>query len=365
MAHNKTVQSVMGRDLSSARLLTIGVLVIGLTAMVAGCGGQGGNQGGEGEEAESLRMVSFLPSNHQLTRDVVPMWIDRVEEETEGAVTIEWVGPEAIPPEDQFQAVSDGVADVGFNVGTYYENQVPTIPSMQLSPYTPSRERDTEYFDYLTDTHEQAGVNYLGRWLSTSPFYFWNNEEIETPGGFEGATFRSNPTYNPILQEMGAEPVNVAAGDVYTSLERGVVTGFGFPILGPQESGWTEVTKYIIDEPYLVQNGTILINPDTFNSLSPEAQEGLRTATKEFEPEMQEHFVEAAQQEWDSIQQEAGVERVEFSSEDSDEFLNMWVDVYWGNLEDKAPDEVERLKELLPPEELKQKFSGMSEGRME
>lgn len=285
-----------------------------------------------------------------------------VEEETDGAVNIEWVGPEAIPPENQFQAVSDGVADIGFNVGTYYEDQVPTIPSMQLSPYTPSEERDTEYFKYLVDTHEEAGVNYLGRWLSTSPFYFWSNERIEAPGEFNGVNFRSNPTYNPILQELGAEPVNVAPNDVYTSLERGVVEGFGFPILGPQESAWTEVTKYIIDEPYLVQNGTILVNPDAFNSLSPEAQDGMRAATEKFEPQMQEHFEEAAQQEWETVQQEAGVERVEFSSEDSKKFLDTWVGVYWANMEEKAPSEVERLKELLPPEELKQKFSGMSHG---
>lgn len=341
---------------TTARLIGF-VLVIGLCSLlVIGCGSQGGGQG-DGEGTTSLRLVSFLPTNHPLTEEVVPMWIDMVENETDGAVEIEWVGPEAIPPEDQFSAVRDGVADISFTVGTYYENQVPTVPAMQLSPYKPAEERESDYFDYLVRKHEEAQVTYLGRWLATSPFYFWSNEEIEAPGGFEGATFRSNPTYNPILQALGAEPVNVVAGDVYTSLERGVVEGFGFPVLGPRDSGWTEVTRYIIDEPYLVQNGTVLVNPETFDSLPSDVQEAMKKATADFEPEMQAYFEEQAGNEWATIRESGGVEPVQFSNEDSEEFLNLWVDEYWKTMENKVPNEVEQLKELLPPEELKEKFS--------
>jgi TRAP-type C4-dicarboxylate transport system substrate-binding protein len=151
----------------------------------------------------------------------------------------------------------------------------------------------------------------------------------------------------------------VVAGDVYTSLERGVVEGFGFPVLGPRDSGWTEVTEYIIDEPYLVQNGTILVNPETFNSLPSDVQEAMKKATADFEPEMQAYFEDQAGKEWKTIRESGGVEPVEFSPEDSEKFLNLWVDEYWATMEKKVPNEVEQLKELLPPEELKNKFSTM------
>lgn len=346
----------------AARLVGF-VLVVGLCSLlVVACGSQGGGQGSEqgGEQGTtSLKLVSFLPSNHPLTKEVVPMWIERVEKETDGAVKIEWVGPEAIPPPDQFNAVRDGVADIGFTVGTYYENQVPTVPAMQLSPYKPAEERESDYFDYLVERHEKAGVTYLGRWLATSPFYFWSNEKIEALEGFEGVTFRSNPTYDPILQALGAEPVNVVAGDVYTSLERGVVEGFGFPVLGPRQSGWTEVTKFIIDEPYLVQNGTILVNPATFDSLPSDVREAMRKATADFEPEMQAYFEKEAGKEWETLRESGGVEPVEFSPDDSEQFLNLWVEEYWKTLEKEVPNEVEQLKELLPPEELKKRFATM------
>jgi TRAP-type C4-dicarboxylate transport system substrate-binding protein len=324
------------------------VAVIALSLLAFGCGGQGGGAQGGGEEVQTLKLVSFLPSNHQFTRDVIPMWIERVEKETDGAVKIERIGPEAIPVEDQFSAVRDGVADVGFNVASFYTNQVPEGNTMYLSPYKPSDERDTEYFDYISKKHEEAGVMYLGRWLGNAPFYFWTNERINTLDGFEGVTFRSNPTYRPILEELGAKQIDIVPGDVYTSLERGVVQGFGWPMLGARESAWTEVTKYIIDEPFLDlnQNAGILMNPDTFDSLPPEVQDSIRKATAEFEPEMMEHFKQETDQERNKAR-EAGVEFIELVPEDSQRFQDLWINIYWETMGNELPQQVDQLKKML------------------
>lgn len=199
------VRDISVRKVSMKRWFYSLAVVAGFCLLAFGCGGQGEGAQGGGEEAQTLKLVSFLPSNHQFTRDVIPMWIDMVEKETGGAVKIERIGPEAIPVEDQFDAVSDGVADIGLNVASFYTNQVPEGNTMYLSPYEPSEERDTEYFDYLSKKYEEAGVMYLGRWLGNAPFYFWTNERINTLDGFEGVTFRSTPTYRPILAELGAK----------------------------------------------------------------------------------------------------------------------------------------------------------------
>lgn len=322
--------------------------IVSLCLLAFGCGGQDGGSQGGGEEGQTLKLVSFLPSNHQFTRDVIPMWIDMVEKETDGAVKVEWVGPEAIPVEDQFDSVSSGVADIGFNVSSFYTNQVPEGNTMYLSPYKPSEERETEYFDYLSKKHEEAGVKYLGRWLGNAPFYFWTNERINTLDGFEGVTFRSNPTYRSILEELGAKQIDIVPGDVYTSLERGVVQGFGWPILGARENGWTEVTKFLIDEPFLNlnQNAAILMNPDTFNSLSPEVQDSIEKATAEFEPKMMEHFKKETAKERKALE-EAGIEPIKLKPDDSKQFQNLWINIYWQTTADELPGQVDQLKEML------------------
>jgi len=328
----------------SAFAMAAAVTGPGLT-ILSGCG-SGSQQGGD--ESQSLRLVSFLPSNNQLTRDVVPMWMDQVEEATEGAITIEWVGPEAIPTEDQFDAVSNGVADVGFNVASFYTNQVPEGYTMYLSPYSPSEERETEYFGYLAEKHEEAGVTYLGRWLGNVPFYFWTNERINTLDGFEGVTFRSNPTYRPILNELGAEQIDIVPGEVYTSLERGVVEGYGWPILGAREQGWTEVTNFVLDEPFIDrnQNASIFANSETFGSLSSEVQEAIRSATASFESQMMQHFSQETDREWEALEQE-GVESLRLSGEDREQFQTLWLDIYWRMVEEDFPQQASRIKDML------------------
>ena len=46
---------------------------------------------------------------------------------------------------------------------------------------------------------------------------------------------------------LGANVVTTPPGEVYTALERGVVDGYGWPILGIFDLGWQEKTKYRVD----------------------------------------------------------------------------------------------------------------------
>ncbi len=118
------------------------------------------------ESAQKLELISFLPVDHMLTKDVIPMWIDMVEEELNGEIEIEWVGgPESIPSTDQFNAVKNGLVDINFNVSSMFANLMPEAHSMLMSSMTPREERENGYFDYMGERFEENGVQYLGRWL--------------------------------------------------------------------------------------------------------------------------------------------------------------------------------------------------------
>jgi TRAP-type C4-dicarboxylate transport system substrate-binding protein len=294
-----------------------------------------------------LSIVSFLPENHQFVRDIIPIWMERIEEGTDGAVKLEWTaGPEAIPTPEQFDAVRNGIVDIGFNTSSFYGHLAPETLSLHMSTITPAEERENGYFDYMNARYNEHNQVYLGRFLGPNPFYFWTNEKVETLDDFAGLKIRSNPTYHEILQSLDASPIDVLPGEVYTSLDRNMVDGFGFPLLGPYEDGWTEVTEYIIDEPFLNQNGTILINKDTFESLSEDLQNKLIEITAEFENEMIKHFNQENEKTWKLLEEE-GIERIQLKEDDSARFQEVVNKVYWNMLERDAPDQVEQLKSLL------------------
>lgn len=333
----------------SSYLLSV---ILTLLIIVVGCSSNSektskNSQTKESKEKVVLKVNTFLPVDHPFTVNTVPMWKEKVEAATNGEVTVDWIGgPEALPPKDQLEAVRSGIIDVAFGSNSYYGNIIPATDSLTLSNFTPKEERENGYFDYMSKLYQENNVIYLGRMLSEEPFYLWSNEKIDSLNGFKGTRFRASPTYFSMMEKLGITPVEIVAADVYTSLERKMVDGFGFPILGPRDSAWTEVAKFLIKEPFLNQNSTILMNVSTFQSLSEENQKKVIQATADYENEMAKYFKDQNEKEL-KVLKESGVEIVTFSHEESKKFRKIWTDAAWADLEKKAPDNIKELKKLL------------------
>lgn len=324
------------------------IMFVLLLLVLVGCGNDGAAQDTDSNKdgKQTLKLVSVFPTNHVYTRDVVPMWIDMVESEIDN-IEIDWIGSEeTIPVTEQFGAVQTGIADIGFNFAAYYGNEVPEAEFKSLSPFTPTEERENGFFDYLSGEYEDAGVVYLGRWLSPFPFYFWSNNEVSSIEDFKGLTVRSNPVYHKPLEALNASPVAIVPSEIYTSLERGMVDGIGFPLLGPREDGWTEVINYLIDEPFFNQQAAIYINLDTLDNLPRGTKEQLISITEKFESDMTEYFDEEINKEMEEVKA-AGLNLTTLSEEDSKRFQEIVYEAKWSELEESIPDEVNKVREIF------------------
>jgi len=327
------------------------LLLLGLIFVLVGCGqdqsveGSGSRNDAENNGNVTLTVASFIPENSEVVKDIIPMWIEKIESET--YINIEFIGgPESIPADEQFNSMQNGVHDISFIASSFYGHIMPEASSLYMSPYTPEEERNNGYFDYINDRFNNHGIEYLGRFIGNAPFYFWSNNKIETLDDLNGLKFRSNATYHEILDVLGVTPVDIVPGEVYTSLERNMVDGFGFLLIGPYEDGWTEVTKYLIDEPFLNQNATILISKDAFSSLDEGTQQLLKELTAEFEQEMLSYFEDKSEEALSNIL-EQGVEIINLLEEDSIRFQEIVDEVYWEKLENDVPDQVEKIKEIF------------------
>lgn len=336
-----------------SKLTLILFLIITSLVVLSACADTTGNSNANSGEAQAseettlIKVASFLRTDHLYTKDVVPMWIEMVESELDN-VEIEWIGgPESVPEDNLFSSVQNGIVDVAFFFGSDSRDLVPRSESLRLSTYTPAEEREIGYFDFLAEEYEEAGVSYLGRWLGGFGYYFWTNNKVNSLDDYQGLKIRSNPFYLDIINALDATPVNTLPGEVYTALERSMVDGFAFPLLGPREDGWTEVTEYLIAEEFAEQSAVILMNPDTLAGLSEENQEKIKEVSAEFEYDMLEHFEELNKKELEEIQN-SGVTVLELPEEESEEFLNMVDDVIWKQLEDFLDEEeFEKTKSLL------------------
>lgn len=110
----------------------------------------------------------------------------------------------------------------------------------------------------------------------------WFNREINSLNDLKGLKMRIPGLGGDVLAKAGGSPVLLAGGEIYTSLERGVIDATEW--VGPYHDtlmGFQEIAKYYY-APGWHEPGTALefiFNKEQFESLPPDLQEILRAAS--------------------------------------------------------------------------------------
>jgi TRAP-type mannitol/chloroaromatic compound transport system substrate-binding protein len=134
--------------------------------------------------------------------------------------------------------------------------------------------RGTELAEKL---HEDYGVKYIVWGLMHSEALYSSKRKIVEPGDMEGMTYRGVGWTGMIIQEpeFGARGVLTPVGDIYTSLERGVIEGceLSSPDMN-YDFGLHEVTRYLgfPGVHQLTQTAGFAINMDVWNDLPVDLQ---------------------------------------------------------------------------------------------
>lgn len=299
------------------------------------------------QEKVELNLVCFLGSAEPITT-MIPIWVDMVAEKTGGSVAVNYKGgPEVIPATELIEAVRSGVVDVAFTATSWYEALAREMQALSLSELTPWEERENGYFDFFAERHKAIGVEYLGRWMSDYPFYIWTSKEVKSSADLKGMTLRTRAGHlDRFMKSLGINAISVDPGEVYSALEKGIVSGFSYTLVGPRAQGWTDYAKYCIDAPfYGKQNATILANPDSWAKLSAEQQAQVMEATKEFEHVMVDKITAMMAQERKELEG-IGVTFIKFSPEDEKAYTAGAYTAGWSFLEEQVPELAPKIKEL-------------------
>ena len=297
--------------------------------------------------SENMRAISFLPKNHPLTSQA-NIWVKTINSRLNGKVKIDYVGgAEVIPRYQQAEAVRNGVVDIIFNVASTYQAIIPEASAFTLSKLTPSEERESGFYNYMVKKHvEKLNSRYIGRWQMGN-FYFWTKKEVTSVGGLKGLKLRTGSLFNRTMKAVNVVPVKIKGSETYTALERGVVDGFAYPVIGPRKKGWLKKVKFIIDAPLFgASNATILMNYDKWKKLSKATQDKVISITQAFEPKMVKHFTNGEVNELNEILSNKNVIKARFSEDQRQKFIKIAYDVEWNHLATKIPNAIPELKRL-------------------
>ena len=200
-------------------------------------------------------------------------------------------GPEVIPNRKQGAALKRGVIDVMFGPSVYYAGLVPCARIIGLSNVGQAKLRKNGGWAAL-DKCWQKGLN--GKLLAhgmegATEFHVYLAGDYkslisnETGLNLKGFKMRSTAGYHPLLKAMGAIPINISPGDVYTSLERGLVKGLAWPEGGVARYGWSKFIKYRVGPGWWRTTSTLVMNLDVYNKLTQKERDIIHAASLKYE----------------------------------------------------------------------------------
>ena len=215
-----------------------------------------------------------------------------VEQLTNGELVITMQpGGSVVPSKQVFSAVDKGVLDLGCTWAGWWMGKFPSAALFANSRPNGMQLREMLAWIFHGQGLELWNELYADQDLVVLPPYgmlgsenfCWSREPIEGLEDFQGLKFRTVGIWGRILEDLGARVVQLPGGEVYPSLERGVIDATEFATPGiDRELGFEEICSYLlvpgIHEPCTPLE--TLVNEDSWNSLSPEIQSKVRLAAK-------------------------------------------------------------------------------------
>ncbi|HET7163743.1 MAG TPA: TRAP transporter substrate-binding protein DctP [Pseudolabrys sp.] len=294
----------------------------------------------------TLRAVTAFAEKTTYSRPF-EKFIEQVNADGKGIIQINYIGgPKAMPPFEVGNALKAGVVDIANTTGAFTTNVMPESDAWKLTERPMSELRKNGGYDYMAKLYaEKMNAIFLARLVDNNQFHLYLNKPISTPD-LTGLKIRITPVYRDFFQALGATVVQTPPGEVYTSLERGVVDGYGWPITGIFDLGWHEKTKYRVDPGFYTVEVSILVNKTTWDKLSDAQKAVLRKAAERGEAEAAAEF--GAENAKDTKRQaEAGIQTIKFDGAVADAYRAKAYQAGWEGVIKQSPEHGPKIKEFF------------------
>jgi TRAP-type C4-dicarboxylate transport system substrate-binding protein len=294
----------------------------------------------------TLRAVTAFAEKTTYSRPF-EKFIEQVNAEGKGIIQINYIGgPKAMPPFEVGNALKAGVVDIANTTGAFTTNVMPESDAWKLTERPMSELRKNGGYDYMAKLYaEKMNAIFLARLVDNNQFHLYLNKPISTPD-LTGLKIRITPVYRDFFQALGATVVQTPPGEVYTSLERGVVDGYGWPITGIFDLGWHEKTKYRVDPGFYTVEVSVLVNKTTWDKLSDAQKAVLRKAAERGEADAAAEF--GAENAKDTKRQaEAGIQTIKFDGAVADAYRAKAYQAGWEGVMKQSPEHGPKIKEFF------------------
>jgi TRAP-type transport system periplasmic protein len=279
--------------------------------------------------------------------------IARIDEATDGQLKIRHVpGGALLKPENMIEGVRGKVANMGSTVVSFFPGQLPISATLAgLVDLNYGNKLDFEGISEITTQllnevpeftkeYEELGLKVI--WFVPSPAYaIISTNPITELADFEGKKIRTFGNVLPkLIEAAGGVPLSVAFGEIYTSMQTGVIDGAMTDPPAMLSGKFQEVAKNVITTGpeqgayTAIAPVAYFVNLDDWNALPEDVQEAVLSVANEMTPVGAERMEELSADSFAKLEAD-GVTIHHLTQEETDQ------------LAEQAPDFMELAAEIL------------------
>jgi len=237
------------------------------------------------------RMSTMWPKSLDAMHGSAEACAKRVGELTEGRFVISAAAAgEIVPPPQVFDAVQNGTIECGHVLSSFFFGKNPAFGFDAGMPFGLNMRQQFAWMynggglEMLREVFKpfnivQFPVGNVGVQMGG-----WYRKEIKTVADLKGLKFRIGGIGGAILAKLGAVPQQIPPGEIYTSLEKGLIDGAEW--IGPYDDeklGFHKVAKFYYTPGWWEGSAqvTLLVNQKAWDALPKAYKDALECAAAE------------------------------------------------------------------------------------
>lgn len=291
-------------------------------------------------EAVKINAVTLAPKPVYINKPFA-QFVEEVNAKFAGEIEITWRGgPEVMPPFKQAEGVRNGAMGMTYTSPSYYQGLVPTSGTMNLSFKNYAEIAATDYHERMTELHAEKDLIFVGEIPATQlNFQVYMKEEVTGLDDLKGKRIRVFPTLLPLVQALGAEPIVLPMGEIFTALERGAIDGYMQGPLGQAEQ-FGGLVKTVIQPGVYRAGFPVLVNKGIWDSMSEDLQQRLTTFLRDdFAPRM-DNIWEKDIADSRAAMEAAGFNFLQLPADEAARYEAIAMDAAWGVTATNAGEEI-------------------------
>lgn len=265
-------------------------------------------------EAQELRLANFYAESHPVNVALREVFVPGIKARTEGRYEIVLYPDNALGAEVELtHGVSQGVIDMGIAggilAGTYPELTTLELPFLFQDYAHVWRVLDSPTATLFEEKFAESNLKVLS-WIGNGFRHFSNRvRPLHTLEDMQGIRMRmpQNPVYIDTANALGFTAVASPFSEVYTALQTNVFDGQDNPLATFWGSRFYEVQEHVAITSHIFSHGSVVINMDLWNGMTPEDQVIFREVSAAY-AKRQRQLLEDSDAEYLARIREVGVE---------------------------------------------------------